>query len=139
MLRCLFIQQLYSLSDEQLEIKLADRISFKMFSRTTEVVPDSTTIWNFRKRLADSGIDKKMWNKLQKRIAATKLKVKTGTKPYFGYKLHGVIRGILAGFAESRLQLLKSTIARWIWLMKAKFVMLIRDISVRRQKGTMPP
>ena len=31
MLRYLFIQQLYSLSDEQLEIKLADRISFRMF------------------------------------------------------------------------------------------------------------
>ena len=39
MLRCLFIQQLYSLSDEQLERELADRISFRMFLGTTEVVP----------------------------------------------------------------------------------------------------
>ena len=60
MLRCLFIQQLYSLSDEQLEIKLADRISFRMFLGTTEVVPDSTTIWKFRERLADSGVDKEI-------------------------------------------------------------------------------
>ena len=44
MLRCLFIQQLYSLSDEQLERELADRISFRMFLGTTEVIPDSTTI-----------------------------------------------------------------------------------------------
>ena len=48
MLKCLFIQQLYSLSDEQLERELADRISFRMFMGTTEVVPDSTTIWTFR-------------------------------------------------------------------------------------------
>ena len=31
MRKYLFIQQLYSLSDEQLEIKLADRISFRTF------------------------------------------------------------------------------------------------------------
>jgi transposase, IS5 family len=34
-LRCLFIQPLYGLSDEQLERELADRISFRMFSGTT--------------------------------------------------------------------------------------------------------
>ena len=60
MLRCLFIQQLYSFSDEQLERELADRISFRTFLGTTEVVPDSTTIWKFRERLADSGVDKEI-------------------------------------------------------------------------------
>ncbi len=35
MLRCSFIQQLYSLSDEQLERELADRISFRTFLETT--------------------------------------------------------------------------------------------------------
>ena len=78
MLRCLFIQQLYSLSDEQLERELADRISFRMFLGTTEVVPDSTTIWKFRERLADSGVDKEIWNELQKQLDAMKLKVKKG-------------------------------------------------------------
>ena len=58
MLRCLFIQQLCSLSDEQLERELADRISFRMFLGTAEVVPDSATIWKFRERLVDSGVDK---------------------------------------------------------------------------------
>ncbi len=41
----------------------------------------------------------------------------------------------MAGFAESRLQLLKSTIARWIWLMKAKFAMLIRNYFGAKTKG----
>ncbi len=36
MFRCLFIQQLYSLSDKQLEKESADRISFRMFLGTTE-------------------------------------------------------------------------------------------------------
>ncbi len=75
---CLFIQQLYSLSDEQLERELADRISFRMFLGTTEVVPDFTTIWKFRERLEDSGVDKKIWNELQKQLDAMKLKVVKG-------------------------------------------------------------
>lgn len=78
MLRSLFIQQLYSLSDEQLERELADRISFRMFLGTTEIVPDSTTIWKFRERLAKSGMDKEVWIELQRQLDAMNLKVKKG-------------------------------------------------------------
>ena len=78
MLRSLFIQQLYSLSDEQLERELADRISFRMFLGTTEVVPDSTTIWKFRERLAKIGMDKEVWIELQRQLDAMNLKVKKG-------------------------------------------------------------
>ncbi len=78
MFRYLFIQQLYSLSDKQLERELADRISFRTFLGTTEVVPDSTTIWKFRERLADSGAGEEIWNELQKQLDAMKLKVKKG-------------------------------------------------------------
>lgn len=38
MLKSLFIQQVYSLSDEQLERELSDRISFRVFLGTAEVV-----------------------------------------------------------------------------------------------------
>ena len=41
-----------------LNAKLADRISFRVFLGTTEIVPDSTTIWKFRERLAENGADK---------------------------------------------------------------------------------
>jgi IS5 family transposase len=51
-------------------------MTFRMFLGTTEVVPDSTTIWKFRERLADSGVDKEIWNELQKQLDAMKLKVK---------------------------------------------------------------
>jgi IS5 family transposase len=78
MLKSLFIQQLYCLSDEQLERELADRISFRMFLGTTEIVPDSTTIWKFRERLAESGKDKDVWDELQRQLDTMNLKVKKG-------------------------------------------------------------
>ena len=78
MLKSLFIQQLYSLSDEQLERELADRISFRVFLGTTEVVPDSTTIWKFRERLAETGADKDVWIEMQRQLDAMNLKVQKG-------------------------------------------------------------
>jgi IS5 family transposase len=78
MLKSLFVQQLYSLSDEQLERELADRISFRVFLGTTEIVPDSTMIWKFRERLAQSGMDKEVWAEMQRQLDAMNLKVKKG-------------------------------------------------------------
>jgi len=78
MLKSMYIQQLYSLSDEQLERELADRISFRVFLGTTEVIPDSTTIWKFKERLANNGKDIEIWNDLQKQLDAMNLKVKKG-------------------------------------------------------------
>ena len=78
MFKSLFIQQLYNLSDEQLERELADRISFRVFLGTTETVPDSTTIWKFRERLAETGADKDAWAEMQRQLEAMKLKVQKG-------------------------------------------------------------
>jgi IS5 family transposase len=78
MLKSLFIQQLYSLSDEQLEREIADRISFRVFLSTTETVPDSTTIWKFRDRLAEKGVDKEIWAEMQSQLDAMNLKVQKG-------------------------------------------------------------
>ena len=78
MLKSLFIQHLYSLSDEQLEREIADRISFRVFLSTTETVPDSTTIWKFRDRLAEKGVDKEIWAEMQSQLDAMNLKVQKG-------------------------------------------------------------
>ncbi len=78
MLKSLFIQQLYSLSDEQLEREIADRISFRVFLGTTENVPDSTTIWKFRERLAENGVDKEVFGEMQRQLDAMNLKVQKG-------------------------------------------------------------
>ncbi|MBK7385566.1 MAG: transposase [Methanothrix sp.] len=46
-----------------------------MFLGTTEIVPDSTTIWKFRERLAETGTDQKIWAGMQRQLDAMKLKV----------------------------------------------------------------
>jgi len=52
MVKALFLQQLYNLSDEQLEFQLLDRLSFQRFAglRRSQI-PDRTTFWTFRERL----------------------------------------------------------------------------------------
>jgi IS5 family transposase len=57
---------------------LADRISFRVFLGTTEAIPDSTTIWKFKERLANNGKDIEIGNDLQKQLDAMNLKVKKG-------------------------------------------------------------
>jgi len=78
MFKSLFIQQLYSLSDEQLEREIADSISFRVLLGTTEIVPDFTTIWRFRERLAEKGVDQKIWAETQRQLDAMNLKVQKG-------------------------------------------------------------
>jgi len=53
MVRTLLLQQLYNLSDEQLEFQLLDRLSFQRFAglRHSSQIPDRTTFWTFRERL----------------------------------------------------------------------------------------
>jgi len=51
MIKLLILQQLYGLSDPQLELQVADRISFRVFLGTTEVIPDYTTVGSFVKDL----------------------------------------------------------------------------------------
>lgn len=57
MVRVLLIQQLFNLSDEQMEFQLLDRLSFHRFVglRTSSQIPDRTTIWTFKERLIKAG------------------------------------------------------------------------------------
>jgi transposase, IS5 family len=58
MVRVLFLQALYNLSDEQTEHQLLDRRSFQRFCGLAEEwhVPDARTIWVFKQRLAQGGL-----------------------------------------------------------------------------------
>lgn len=79
MLKLLVIQQWNGLSDPALEREVADRISFRVFLGTTEVIPDFTTLWKFREKLAESGKDKEVWDELQRQMDAMGYKVVEGT------------------------------------------------------------
>jgi IS5 family transposase len=54
MFRMLVLQSLYNLSDEQVEFQVRDRLSFTRFLGLglEDGVPDGTTLWLFRERLA---------------------------------------------------------------------------------------
>ena len=57
MVKMLVLQDWYGLSDPELERQANDRISFHRFLGFPDAVPDATTVWLFRERLAESGRD----------------------------------------------------------------------------------
>jgi IS5 family transposase len=78
MIKHLILQQLYGLSDPQLELQVADRISFRVFLGTTEVIPDYTTVWLFRERLIKSGKYEAIWEEFLNQLRAKGYEVKKG-------------------------------------------------------------
>jgi len=78
MVKLLVAQQWYGLSDEETEREAVDRLSFRRFLGYPDRVPDSTTIWLFRERLAETGKDKLIWAELQRQLDEKGLKVRKG-------------------------------------------------------------
>jgi IS5 family transposase len=59
MFKMLVLQQLYGLSDFELEKQCIDRIYFKKLLGFREYIPDSTTVCSSRKRIIDNAKKKK--------------------------------------------------------------------------------
>ena len=61
--KLLIVQQLYNLSDEDLEYQTHDRESFRRFVGLDPraEVPDATTVWLFRQRLTEAGLMQEMF------------------------------------------------------------------------------
>ena len=78
MMKLLVLQQWYGLSDPELEKQALNRLSFRRFLGYPERVPDSTTIWLFRERLAETGMDKLIWAELQRQLDEAGLRVRKG-------------------------------------------------------------
>lgn len=55
MFKLLVLQQLYNISDEELEYQVSDRLSFMQFLDfgLADEIPDATTVWLFRKQLTE--------------------------------------------------------------------------------------
>jgi transposase, IS5 family len=79
MVKALVIQHWYNLSDPELERQVADRISFRIFLGTTEVVPDLSTVWLFRERLIQNGMYEELWKELQRQLDEKGFVIKKGT------------------------------------------------------------
>ena len=78
MVKLLVLQAWYGLSDPELERQATDRISFRRFLGFPDAVPDATTVWLVRERLAQSDRDRAIWEELQRQLDEKGLSVKKG-------------------------------------------------------------
>lgn len=81
MIRGLFLQYLYQLSDPQLEDQLIDRLSFRRFAGLPldQSVPDFTTFWRFREALATRGLVSELFAEIHHQLEDKGLLLKQGT------------------------------------------------------------
>jgi IS5 family transposase len=79
--KALLLQRWHGLSDPQLEAALSDRLSFLRFCGLSleDRVPDHSTLWRFRQKLADSRLDEALMAELDGQLHAAGATVRTGT------------------------------------------------------------
>src|ERR1019366_4393314 len=72
MFRMLILQSLYNLSDEQVEYQVRDRFSFTRFLKLgiEDGIPDGTTLWLFREKLAKAGLIEKLFEQFGRHLEA---------------------------------------------------------------------
>lgn len=78
MVKILFLQAWYNLSDYDAERQANDRISFRHFLDYPDVIPDRSTIWKFRERLNEKGKVHLIWDELQRQLDEKGYQVKRG-------------------------------------------------------------
>lgn len=78
MIKILFLQGCYGLSDEELEFQINDRFSFQQFLGFPETVPDYSTIWRFREELTKGNVIEEIWNELQRQIKNHGIQIENG-------------------------------------------------------------
>jgi transposase len=79
-LKMLILQQLYNLSDEELEYQVNDRLSFMNFLGLgiESQVPDATTVWLFRQKLTDAGLTPELFEEFQEWLCEAGYSAKGG-------------------------------------------------------------
>ncbi|MEM3814469.1 MAG: transposase [Thermoproteus sp.] len=68
-----------NLSDEKLEKKLIDRLTFKNFLNYPDQMPNAKTIWYFRELLSKIRKNKAIWKTISKQLEIKRVKIKNGT------------------------------------------------------------
>ena len=72
MFRMLVLQALNNLSDDQVEYQVRDRLSFSRFLGLAieDSIPDATTLWLFREKLARAEMIEKLFDRFDQHLAA---------------------------------------------------------------------
>ena len=80
MLKVLFLQRLYNISDNQVEYQIKDRMSFREFLdiQSVDDVPDEKTVWKYKNIMANAGIGIKLFEKFNEQLASMGLIVNEG-------------------------------------------------------------
>lgn len=70
MVRVMVLQQLYNLSDEQIEYQLLDRLSFQRFVglRHSSQIPDRTTLWIFKESLIQAHASETLFDAVNREL-----------------------------------------------------------------------
>jgi IS5 family transposase len=81
LVKALLLQQWYGLSDPGLEEALGDRLSFRRFVGLAldEGAPDHSTLSRFRKALRERGLDRQLFEEIERQLSGRGLLVKSGT------------------------------------------------------------
>lgn len=78
-LKILFLQSWYTISDEEMEYQIYNRLDFQQFLNFPESIPDYSTIWRFREELTETDIIDKIWDELKRQIQSHDIQIKKGT------------------------------------------------------------
>jgi IS5 family transposase len=81
MVKALFLQSMYNLSDPQLEEQLSDRISFQRFVGigSAHSIPDFTTVWRFKEALIKAGLNDSIFEEIVTQLEKKQMILKRGT------------------------------------------------------------
>ena len=80
MFKILVLKSIYNLSDEQTELQIRDRLSFRSFLglNFSDIVPDAKTIWLFAEHLKDLGLERNLFDRFGEELNRTGFQVKSG-------------------------------------------------------------
>ena len=78
MIKILFLQGCYGLSDEELEYQIYNRLDFQQFLGFPKSIPDYSTIWRFREELTEGNVIEEIWSELQRQITMHGIVIEKG-------------------------------------------------------------
>jgi IS5 family transposase len=81
MFKILILKSLYNLSDENTELQIRDRISFRLFLGLDlcDAVPDAKTIWLFAERLKQLGLERVLFHRFHAELHRQGFTAKSGS------------------------------------------------------------
>lgn len=80
MFKMLILQQMYAISDDELEFQVNDRISFMEFIGLgiEDQIPDAKTVWSFRQKLSEYGLVEEVFTRFDDHLRDQGYQVETG-------------------------------------------------------------